>query len=349
MSGLLSSSPYLHPAHGAAQRPSALEHPLERLVRYPDGVAQTTPRKPAGKSPARPVTKKQRRNQAAARSVALEHRPPWQSPTVVTISSVAVVAIVLVVIVLINQVGNTSTSSYPLISATLASQVEQPSASVVSTVGTGGQPGEMIRLPASAALAPVDGKPMVVFVGAEYCPYCAAERWVMLMWLSRFGAFSNVHEMQSSSTDTDPNTDTFTFYKTKYTSSIIDFVPTEVETRSEATLETPTAQIEKIWTTWDQPPYTTEAGQFPFIDIGGIFTLLTTSYDPAILQNLSWTQIGAKLSNATDPVTQAIVGNANILTAATCIATGDSPSSVCTSSTIQNIEATLKTIKPTTA
>ena len=73
---------------------------------------RTTPRKPVGKrpaptgkSPARPLTKKQRRNQAAARSVALERRPPWQSPTVMTFSSVAVVAVVLIVIVLINAAG----------------------------------------------------------------------------------------------------------------------------------------------------------------------------------------------------------------------------------------------------
>jgi len=51
------------------------------------------------------------------------------------------------------------------------------------------------------------------------------------------------------------------------------------------------------------------------------------------------------LSDPTSQVAKDIIGNANILTAATCIATGDTPSSVCSSSTIQTIEATLKTIK----
>ena len=47
---------------------------------------------------------------------------------------------------------------------------------------------------------------------------------------------------------------------------------------------------------------------------------------PATLKNLSWSQIAAKLSNPNDQVTKDIVGNANILTAATCIAPGDNPS-----------------------
>ena len=31
------------------------------------------------------------------------------------------------------------------------------------------------------------GKPEILYVGAEYCPYCAAERWAMVVALSRFG------------------------------------------------------------------------------------------------------------------------------------------------------------------
>jgi hypothetical protein len=109
------------------------------------------------------------------------------------------------------------------------------------------------------------------------------------------------------------------------------------------------AQVTNIFTKYDSTPYSTQSGQFPFLDIGGVFTLYTTSYDPALLKGLSWSQIAAKLSNPADPVTKAIVGNANILTAATCIATADQPASVCnstTSNTIQVIEQALEQIKP---
>ena len=67
-----------------------------------------------------------------------------------------------------------------------------------------------------------------------------------------------------------------------------------------------------------------------------------------MLAGLSWNQIGNDLSDPTSQVAKDIIGNANILTAATCIATGDTPSSVCSSSTIQSIETGLKTIKVTT-
>jgi Domain of unknown function (DUF929) len=327
-------------------------HPPERFVRYSVRVDQSTPGKPVGKRPvptgkypAKPVSKKQRRNQAAARSISLERRPPWQSPTVVTISSVAAVAVALIVIVLINAAGGGNATVTTPVPQAVLSAVENPPASVVSAVGSAGLSGEMVRLPASATLVGTGGKPLVVYVGAEYCPFCAAERWVMVMWLSRFGTFKNLSEIQSSSTDVDANTATFTFHKSSYSSPYIDFSANEIEDRNQQPLESMSTQISNIFTKYDHPPYTQQSGQFPFVDIGGVFSLYSTSYDPAILKNLSWNQIAAKLSNASDPVTKAIVGNANILTAATCIATLDQPSSVCSSSTIQSIEQGLKTIK----
>lgn len=59
---------------------------------------------------------------------------------------------------------------------------------------------------------PATGKVQFLYVGAEYCPYCAAARWAMIVALSRFGTFSNLHLMRSSGQDVYPNTPTFTFY-----------------------------------------------------------------------------------------------------------------------------------------
>src|SRR6202035_3990590 len=126
----------------------------------------------------RPTTKKQRRNQAAVRSISVSRRPPWQSPSVVTSVSVGIVAIVLIIIVVLNQTGGNVNTGTP-ISAAVASAIEHPSASVIQTVGSGKQPGDMVRLPGNTILKDASGKPMVVYVGAEYCPFCAAERWSM--------------------------------------------------------------------------------------------------------------------------------------------------------------------------
>ncbi|EQD78092.1 protein containing DUF929, partial [mine drainage metagenome] len=37
-----------------------------------------------------------------------------------------------------------------------------------------------------------NGKPEVLYIGAEYCPYCALLRWSLVGALSRFGKFSNL-------------------------------------------------------------------------------------------------------------------------------------------------------------
>ena len=65
-------------------------------------------------------------------------------------------------------------------------------------------------------------------MGAEYCPYCAAERWAMAVALSRFGTFSNLRLIHSSSADIYPNTPTLSFYKSSYTSKYVQFTPVEM-------------------------------------------------------------------------------------------------------------------------
>jgi hypothetical protein len=286
------------------------------------------------------------------RSISVSRRPPWQSPTVVTSVSVGIVAIVLIIIVVINQTAGGNVNTGTPISAAVASAIEHPSASVIQAVGSGGQPGQMVRLPGNTILKDAGGKPMVVYVGAEYCPFCAAQRWSMVYWLSQFGTFKNLTEIKSSSSDVYPNTNTVTFYKSTYTSSTIDFSFAETEDVNRNTLMTPTSQAAGLFLKYDTPPYTTQAQGFPFIDIGGLYGLYATSYSPSLLAPnsvpLTWDQIAAKLKNPSDPVTQAIVGNANIMTAATCIATQDIPASVCSSSTIQAIEPSLKALKTPT-
>src|SRR5260370_2112678 len=35
-------------------------------------------------------------------------------------------------------------------------------------------------------------KPILLFIGAQYCPFCAAERWSIVQALARFGAWSTL-------------------------------------------------------------------------------------------------------------------------------------------------------------
>ena len=90
-------------------------------------------------------------------------------------------------------------------------------ASTLNAVGDGG--GAVTGKPTSISgtALTANGKPEMLYIGAEYCPYCAAERWAMIVALSRFGTFkglATVHSAVSNGAgdaEPDPDTPTWTF------------------------------------------------------------------------------------------------------------------------------------------
>jgi thiol-disulfide isomerase/thioredoxin len=184
------------------------------------------------------------------------------------------------------------------------------------------------------------GKPVITYIGAEYCPYCAAERWALAVALSRFGTFSNLSGTHSSSTDIYPNTQTLSFYGSGYSSPYVSFDSVESATNKQVngtypTLQTPTAQQSTLLSSYDP------SGNIPFLDIGNKYLITGASYSPQLLQGLSGSQIASKLNNPSSAVAQAIDGTANNITAAICAVTGNTPSSVASSPTIAAIEKSL--------
>jgi hypothetical protein len=187
-----------------------------------------------------------------------------------------------------------------------------------------------------AVLRGANGEPLVTYVGAEYCPYCAAERWALAVALSRFGTFSNLSGTHSSSTDVYPNTQTLSFYGSSYSSPYVDFQAVEETTNqpvgsSYQTLQAPTAAQSALLATYDTQ------GSIPFVDIGNKYVITGASYSPQLLQGLSRAQIAAQLNDASSPVAQAIDGTANDITAAIVNVTGTQPASVAGSAVIAAI------------
>jgi hypothetical protein len=185
------------------------------------------------------------------------------------------------------------------------------------------------------------GKPEVLFIGAEYCPFCAAQRWSMVNALSRFGTFSGLRTTHSSSTDTDPNTPSFTFYGATYTSKYITF--TSVEQYSNipsgsgyTTLQNPTAAQTAIQKAYDPQGY------IPFLDIGNKYAEVgnLAPLSPSMMSGKTWAQVAAAMNDPTSSLGKAIIGNANYETAAICKQTGNLPATACTPA-IQKLESTL--------
>jgi hypothetical protein len=183
------------------------------------------------------------------------------------------------------------------------------------------------------------GKPEAFYVGGEFCPVCAAERWAIVMAFSRFGSFAGLKETTSSPWDTPPAIHTFSFYGASYTSKYLVFRPTETESNDTGpnaagrkTLVPLTSQESSLWTKYAS--HFDVINDLPFVDFGNKVFVIGGSYDPTILSGLDQGQIAAKLKNAQDPVAQGIVGTANYLTAAICSITGNQPASVCSASIV---------------
>ncbi len=290
-----------------------------------------------------------------------------------TLAVVAIIAVVAVVVALVivkttapkqspkaaASQATTGTLSGAALAAVVA-QVTSVPAAAFDQVGAGSalaHPdviGAAGGTPAAPALT-AGGKPEMLYMGAEFCPYCAAERWAMITALSRFGTFTGLATIKSGTADGAgnqepfPATDTWTFLHTTFTSRYLAFTPVELftnipdpSTGGYTTLQTPTAAQQALLTKYDAPPYvpSQDQGAIPFVDYGGKFLSVGASYNPAVLQGLTWAKIAADLHDPTSSVAKGVLGTANFMTAALCELTGGQPSTACTT-TVQSLESRL--------
>jgi hypothetical protein len=286
--------------------------------------------------------------------------------------SILVVAIVVIAIVLVklNSGGGTApTASNGPTGTALASLTKQvtgiPTSVTDKVAGGGVSSQEFIATPTAADVSSAsselgsyfatvngspltsNGKPEVLFLGAEYCPYCAAERWAMVNAFSRFGTFTGLTTTHSSTSDAYPDTPTFSFYKATYKSNYIDFVSVEETTNYRqgnsssssapyVTLQTPTTAEEALGAAYDP------TGAIPFLDFGNKYVEVgnVAPLSPSMLAGKTWAQVAAAMSNPTTSLGTSELGNANYITAAICKLTNNQPVTACTP-TIQTLEANL--------
>lgn len=262
-------------------------------------------------------------------------------------STLAVVLIVLVFVIVKVSQGSpssqgSSSNTGTALPASVASQVTGVPAATLDKVGKGLVPaftkGQPPFTAGSGAPLTSAGKPEMLYIGAEYCPYCAAMRWSMAVALSRFGTLTPLHGIHSSSTDVNPNTATLTFYKTGYHSKYLSFTPVEVQTVSRAPLQTPTQAQNAVWAKYE-PDANTRG--YPFIAFSNKQVMKGPIYDAAVLQGKSWSQIAAALQNPASPVAQSVNGAANYITGAICQMTNNQPANVCNSAAVTAVKSGL--------
>jgi len=216
--------------------------------------------------------------------------------------------------------------------AALVSKVISVPTDVITRVGEGAVTGLPAKLP-GPILATADGKPRIIYLGAEYCPYCATERWAMVQALSRFGTFSNLQITTSAGApEPYPHTPTFSFHGASYTSTNIQFEPIEEQDNSRHPLDSPTSEQASLIAKYDAPPYVngTSGGTIPFIDFANTYLISGVTYNPAVLKGRTHAQIAAALWDPSTDISQGVIGAANAIAATICKLTNNRPARVCT-------------------
>jgi hypothetical protein len=294
-----------------------------------------------------------RRQKIAAQRAAARRAEARRRVLIAAGSVLAVVAIVVtfVVVKVDAKPGTAPAASNGPTGASLASVVRDVTTIPASTLDQVGA-GQISRSSVGAInpqgadyLAPVGGqlltsagKPELLYVGAEYCPFCAAERWAMITALSRFGTFSGLSTIHSSTTDTPSDIPSWTFYGSTYTSKYLTFVPVE-ETKNYrpgntaslnvgyVPLQNPTAAEQALLEKYDGP-----TGYIPFLDVGNKYVQVgdLPPYGPQLLQGLSWSQIASAMRDPSSTIAQCVDASANYLTAAILKVTGNQPAALCT-------------------
>ena len=184
----------------------------------------------------------------------------------------------------------------------------------------------------------VNGKPLVVYIGADYCPYCSIQRWVLVLSLERFGNFTNLIYMASSQAEGDYAT--FTFSNITYTSKYISFQAFENRDRNNQPLQTVPANYTSVWSQY--------GSEYPFANFGNRYIIPASLLLPNDMAGKSWADILASVA-AGDSLGTQIKEATNVMTALVCKVTNNQPTSVCSQSPINGLVISIEAFVPPSA
>jgi hypothetical protein len=219
--------------------------------------------------------------------------------------------------------------------ASVQQAITHVDAAIFDTVGTGDLPNPVKVMNSTQTLGGADGKPQVLYIGAEYCSTCASQRWSLIAALSRFGEFKTLQPTKSASGESYSELPSFTFYRGQYDSPYLSFVSVETGDRNKRPLQRASQDQQSLMALYDRP------GTIPFIAFSNRYYTAGSGYDMKLISDKGWSDVATALRDPTNPLTRALIGNANYLTAGICQLTQNQPGSVCESSAVSEISAKL--------
>src|SRR4051794_14833369 len=254
------------------------------------------------------------------------------------LTSIGIVVAVIAALVLAKVATGSKAKSGKLTTAAPTSAVEAVThvpVDVLTAVGAGNAASGPQPI-SGQPVADVGGKPTVLYVGAEWCPYCATERWPLIVALSRFGTFGPLNETASSPSDVYPNTATFSLHGVQYTSPYLNLDAKEVQSNQVkggkyVTLDTLTDAEQRAF----------KNSGFPYVNLAGRYRV-PTQFDPNVLKGKTVQEIATALSDPTTEIAKAVDGAANAFIAGLCKVTNNQPANVCTAPPIPDLASRIK-------
>ena len=245
-----------------------------------------------------------------------------------TIISVVVIAIIAVGVVggilLIRPTPPSPLIGLPITQTTYNQLVSVSNATLVQV----GHAGVTPLTSENGSPLTLNNKPEVLYVGADYCPFCAAERWSIIVALEKFGNFTGLTYMQSADApEAYPDTSTFSFHNAHYNSSYISFVGYETYDRNKQAQDSYSSdqQAQASLNQYDS------GGSIPFVDIANKAVIYNggSQFQPPAIAGLDWNAIGSQLNNPSTGIAKAVDAAANTMIKAICNVDGSVPQSIC--------------------
>jgi thiol-disulfide isomerase/thioredoxin len=160
-----------------------------------------------------------------------------------------------------------------------------------------------------------NGKLLIFFMGAEYCPYCAAERWAIVRALSKYGQWSGLKQTMSAARD-EPflNLPTYDLTEATYSSPNVEFVSREIKDREFKPLQKLLKTDEKLVRKYNPEKV------IPFLLIGGRFMQIEAGFSPKIFIGHTFRQTETELKKFESDIRKTIDDEATIISALMCVA-----------------------------
>lgn len=160
-------------------------------------------------------------------------------------------------------------------------------------------------------------KVLVYFMGAGFCPFCAAERWAIVEALGRFGKWTGLLDEKSAGHDEKYlNISTVSFARAKYESGSVEFIGRETTDRNFEPLQELGDSDYEILDTYNPDQI------IPFTLVDGQYIQVGSGFSPQLIEGLSHEEIRKSIADPSSVVGKAIRTEIDNITALVCASVG---------------------------